>query len=501
MQRILCRLKMPTRASTPPPVTRVGPLSAGSLDLPVHVSYAGTAVVTLDAAALWTDGRYYLQATNQLEKSWILQKTGEKTTPSQADWLVSVLPPSSQVAIDPSLFTVQTIHMLRATLQKAGHSLATHPTNLVDEIWTNRPAAPTSPIVVLDVKYAGKSFTEKLADLRAQLHAGKNWGVVINSLDEICWLFNLRGSDVSFNPVFLAYAIVTSSEAYIYTDLKKVTQSVRDATSGLVTFKEYGDIFNDLSVHGKSRMGQPETLYMDCNCNGALYESFGKAPVFGGKPLIQQAKAIKNATELEGFRQCHKRDGLALCRYFSWLENELVAKANKTLTEAQVADKLEGYRKELDKFVGLSFDTISSTGANGAVIHYKPEHGSCAIVDVNQIYLCDSGAQFLDGTTDTTRTFHFGTPTAEEKDAYTRVLQGHIQIDMLVFPEGTTGYIIDAIARAPLWKAGLDYMHGTGHGVGSYLNVHEGPHGIGFRISQNDTGLQAGMTVTDGTIT
>lgn len=211
---------------------------------------------------------------------------------------------------------------------------------------------------------------------------------------------------------------------------------------------------------------------IDTKCSLALLESLGSSSNFTkSRSPIQTAKSIKNKLELQGFRDCHKRDASALCRYFAWLEHQLVDLKTTNLTEAQAADHLESLRGKLDGFKGLSFDTISSTGPNGAIIHYKPEHGSCAVIRVDQMYLCDSGGQYWDGTTDVTRTLHFGSPTLEEIDAFTRVLKGHIQLDMAVFPTGTTGYILDCLARTPLWRAGLDFRHGTGHGVGSFLNA------------------------------
>ena len=310
-------------------------------------------------------------------------------------------------------------------------------------------------------------------------------------------IFNLRGSDIKCNPVFFAYALITLDDATLYTEGTKVTAAVEAHLKGHVRLRPYDAIFSDLSSFTSIRAQSSETLLVDRRCNYALVQSFGAAPIVFGNALVEHAKAIKNETEIQGFRNCHIRDAVALVRYFCWLEHELVVKKVTNLDEATAADRLEKYRSELDLFVGLSFETISSTGSNGAIIHYKPEHGKCANIDVNKIYLCDSGAQFLDGTTDTTRTMHFGTPTAEEKDAFTRVLKGHIQVDRLVIPEGTTGYVLNSISRLALWKAGLDFQHGTGHGVGSYLNVHEGPHGIGSRPSNDTAGFKAGMTITD----
>lgn len=216
-----------------------------------------------------------------------------------------------------------------------------------------------------------------------------------------------------------------------------------------------------------------------------------------GRSLVTDAKAIKNSVELEGMRQCHLRDAAALCHYFAWLEDQLAQ--GKQLSEVEAADKLEGLRRQQKDFVGLSFETISSTGSNGAIIHYKPEPETCKIIDPNLIYLCDSGGQYKDGTTDVTRTYHFGQPNDYEKRCFTRVLQGHIAIDRCVFPLGTTGYLLDPFARQALWKDGLDFRHGTGHGVGAFLNVHEGPHGIGTRASYNESPFAEGMTITNGT--
>ncbi|KAI8904411.1 peptidase M24, structural domain-containing protein [Gorgonomyces haynaldii] len=420
---------------------------------------AGTAIVTLDKQALWTDGRYYLQASQQLGEGWILQKQGLKETPSQEEWLNQVLEPGSRVGIDPLLHTLKAYEDLVKNLKN-------HEIVLVENL------------------------VDKLAKLRLKLKEKNCWGVIVSALDEICWLYNLRGSDIMFNPVFFAYSLITQEQAILYVEPEQVTDKVRAHVGKHVVFKGYNQIFEDL------KQAKHETsLLIDNRCNVALAKAY-TGSIENQPSLVQYFKAIKNETELQGFRNCHQRDAVALVRYFCWLENELVVKKTK-ITEAEAADRLEAFRKELDLFVGLSFDTISSTGANGSIIHYKPEHGTCAVIDPTKIYLCDSGAQFYDGTTDTTRTMHFGTPTEREKDAYTRVLKGHIQIDQLVFPAGTTGYVIDCLARTALWQAGLDFRHGTGHGVGSFLNVHEGPQGIGFRITQNVFGLEEGMTITD----
>ena len=466
---------------------------------------AGVAVVTTDKAALWTDGRYFLQASKQLDSNWILMKSGLPGVPTKEKWLADALPPQSRVGIDPQLISIESAQLLSEILVKQKHQIV-NSANLVDAIWKDQPVRPQNKVNALGLKYCGVAFTAKVKAVQEELVKNDCWAFVVTALDEIAWLFNLRGSDIQYNPVFFAYALVTQSEAILYIDESKLSkETLSYLQNGRAVVKPYSSVFSDIqATHSKNALAQQgHKAWIDFRCNLAIKQTIAKtseeeeAKIYLARSPIQVAKAIKNATELEGFRQCHKRDAAALIRYFDWLENELVNKKNKTISEAAAADRLEQFRNELSDFVGLSFDTISSTGANGAIIHYKPEHGDCANIDVDKMYLCDSGGQYLDGTTDVTRTLHFGTPTPREKDAFTRVLQGHIQIDRLIFPKGTTGYTIDSVARLPLWRAGLDFRHGVGHGVGSYLNVHEGPHGIGQRIAFNDTKLEPGMTVTN----
>ncbi|KAJ3042961.1 hypothetical protein HDV00_006268 [Rhizophlyctis rosea] len=457
---------------------------------------AGLAVVTQTNAALWTDGRYFLQASKQLDDNWILQKTGLPDVPTKEEWLVQVLPKGSKVGIDPTLLTVGAAKTLREALEKENHELIGVPENLIDNIWTNRPERPRNAVQVHPLEYAGQSSEEKIQKLREEIKKNKSWGFVLNALDEIAWLFNLRGSDIAYNPVFFAYALITQSDAILYIDSAKVKSHLGSA----VTIRPYEAVVGDLAAYSSQfqNVEDAQKLWIGSGCSMALEAAAGgdKAVTESRSPVMI-AKSIKNEVELEGFRQSHIRDAAALISYFAWLEDELVNKKNTQISEVDGADVLEKLRSQQLKFVGLSFDTISSTGPNGAIIHYKPEKGTCSLIRADQLYLCDSGGQYLDGTTDVTRTLHFGTPTDHEKDAFTRVLKGHIQLDLAVFPKATTGYLLDVIARVPLWKAGLDYRHGTGHGVGSYLNVHEGPQGVGTRIAYNDIHLTAGMTVTN----
>jgi Xaa-Pro aminopeptidase len=345
------------------------------------------------------------------------------------------------------------------------------------------------------VEFAGESHQDKLEKVRQHLKTKHQFGVIVSALDEIAWLFNLRGSDVDCNPVFYAYAIVTQQDATLYINPEKLTNDVRQHLEG-IQLKPYDAIFSDLASSREQLVSTKQKMLIDGNTSMAIEEAAGSDNVLDERSFINDAKAIKNERELKGMRDCHIRDGAALVQYLAWLEKELLA--GKEIDEVQGSDHLEKLRASQQDFVGLSFPTISSTGPNGAIIHYEPERGNCKMIDPKQIYLCDSGAQYKDGTTDVTRTVHFGTPTAYEKSCFTAVLQGHIALDMAVFPSGTTGYLLDPFARMPLWKQGLDYRHGTGHGVGSFLNVHEGPHGIGSRASYHQVPLRDGMLVTNG---
>jgi Xaa-Pro aminopeptidase len=360
-------------------------------------------------------------------------------------------------------------------------------------------------VKVLDVQYSGKKFEEKLVDLRKELEKKKSEGMIVSMLDEIAWLFNLRGNDIDYNPVFFSYALITAKDATLFIDDSKITPEVKTFLGASVQIKPYSAIFDELTalkelIHAKTggtTSGLKQKYLISNKASWALSEGLGgEDNVEEVRSPIGDAKAVKNSTELEGMRACHIRDGAALSEFFAWLENELIV--NKaSVDEVEAADKLEAFRSKHDRFVGLSFDTISSTGANAAVIHYKPEKGSCATIDPAAIYLCDSGAQYLDGTTDTTRTLHFGTPTADERESYTLVLKGHIALEQIRFPKGVSGFALDTLARQYLWAQGLDYRHGTGHGVGSYLNVHEGPIGIGTRVQYSEVPLAVGNVLSN----
>ncbi|KNE58607.1 hypothetical protein AMAG_04170 [Allomyces macrogynus ATCC 38327] len=489
---------------------------------------AGLAVVTLDQAALWTDGRYFLQASQQLDSNWILQKFGLPETPTKEAWLADVLPPSSRVGVDPTLLAIRAAEALQSALENAGHELVAVADNLVDAVWgDDRPATPNNPVTVLSVEFAGRTVEDKLAAVRAELakplrtmgaptataapapSAPKSLGdatghgLLLSALDDIAWLFNLRGSDIAYNPVFFAYALVTADEAILWVDDSKLNDEVHEHLAAAnVTVRPYTAIVADLTethVPAFETQANVSKFVIDGRCSLALVEALGKDRVhIVSRNPVTSFKAVKNAVEVEGFRQSHIRDAAALVSYFAWLEDELVVKERTDIDEVDGSDALEEFRSKQHNFVGLSFDTISGSGPNGAIIHYKPEKGACRIIDADHVYLCDSGAQFKDGTTDVTRTLHLkGTATDFEKACYTRVLQGHIALARAVFPKGTSGFSLDILARAPLWQVGLDYRHGTGHGVGHFLNVHEGPHSISPRTGSLDVALVPGMTVSN----
>lgn len=308
-------------------------------------------------------------------------------------------------------------------------------------------------------------------------------------------LFNLRGSDIRFNPVFFAYALVTANSAVLFlreggATLSTEAKQALDADN--IAIASYEAAAEQLALQTAVLPGK---ILISPTCNWKIAEAVGRTRIVSKPSPVTAAKAIKNEVELNGFRQCHIRDGAAFIRYLAWLEDQ----PDGSIDEVDGAERLEQFRAEDPYYRGLSFATASATGSNGAIIHYKAEKSTAAKITATQLYLCDAGAQYLDGTTDTTRTVHFGTPTAYEKECFTRVLKGNLTLGRAIFPERATGQTLDVLARLSLWEAGLDFLHSTGHGVGHYLTVHEGPHFIGFRPAAGETKLAAGMTVTNGT--
>ncbi|ODO01899.1 xaa-Pro aminopeptidase [Cryptococcus wingfieldii CBS 7118] len=455
---------------------------------------AGCAIVTHDKALLWTDGRYWIQAEKQLGPGWSLMKSSAPDVPTWNDWLATTLDPTSKIGIDPTLLPFSETTTLQTSLASSSSPSSPGtktsrliPTpNLIDPLFTpTRPPKPSEPIFLLPTTYTGESLASKLARVRVYLDLAGSPGVVLSGLDQVAWILNLRGNDIPYNPVFFGYAVITPGEARVFLNLLVFRGNKKPQLGGPSTVT---------GANGE-KMEKTDKMLIGTKTSWAIARALGEENVEVRRSIVDDYKAQKNATEIEGFRQSHIRDGFALVRYLAWLEE--VLENGEEWTEYDAATVLENYRKENKWFMGLSFETISSTGANAAVIHYAPPEEGSAIIRKDQMYLCDSGAQYLDGTTDVTRTLHFGTPTEDQKIAFTRVLQGHISLDTVVFPEGTTGYILDILARRPLWSSHLDYRHGTSHGIGHFLNVHEGPQGIGQRIAYNDVPLKEGMVISN----
>ncbi|KAK1439119.1 hypothetical protein QVD17_04934 [Tagetes erecta] len=490
---------------------------------------AGLALVTKNEALLWTDGRYFLQAEQQLSDQWRLMRMGED--PSVDIWISNNLPEDSAVGIDFWCISVDTAQKWKSLFAKKQQNLVPTTRNLVDEVWKDQPQAEINPVHVHPLKFSGRSVSDKLRDLRESLKKEKARGIIITTLDEVVWLFNVRGGDVSYSPVVHAFAVVTRKSAFFYVDERKLSSEVKSyMEENNIIVKDYSAVSTDVALLASNKLtstketqlnGTTESednsdkIWVDPRCCYSLYSKLSSDQVLLKQSPLALPKSLKNPVEMEGLKNAHIRDGAAIVQYFAWMDkqmqeiygasgyfNEAENQSSKKpsgdlkLTEVSVSDKLEEFRAAKEHFRGLSFPTISSVGPNGAIIHYEPEAKTCAELDPNSMYLCDSGAQYLDGTTDITRTVHFGKPSEHEKRCYTAVLKGHFALGNARFPNGTTGHSLDVLARIPLWSYGLDYRHGTGHGIGSYLNVHEGPHSISFRPGLS-VPLQASMTVTD----
>ncbi|KAL0488251.1 Xaa-Pro aminopeptidase P [Acrasis kona] len=440
---------------------------------------------------LWTDGRYFLQAEMQLDKDhWKLMKSGVDVTMKE---FIQQNKDLKRVGFDPLLFSLDEYRSLREQLtknKKTSTELVSVKENLIDQVWEDQPKLPNNRVFTLGEEFCGKSTTHKLDSIRAELSKNKASHVILTALDEIAWTFNLRGSDVELNPVFFSYALISQNDATLYVNNSRFDQNVASHLStSKVTVKPYDSFITDISQQSFDK------VWIDpISCNMAVYQNIKSGQILEDDSPVKIAKSIKNETELQGFRDCHLRDGVALVKLFSWIEQNI----DKGIDEVQVAEQALLLRSQQSNFVSCSFNTIAGSGPNGAIIHYHAQKSTCSKLSRDQVFLLDSGAQYLDGTTDVTRTLHYGQPTPHEMECFTRVLKGHISLDTLIFPHGVTGYRLDIVARMSLWRAGLDYNHGTGHGVGHFLNVHEGPHGIGVRmIKNNKFPLLAGMTVTN----
>ncbi|XP_035773576.1 xaa-Pro aminopeptidase ApepP-like [Anopheles albimanus] len=456
---------------------------------------AGTAVVTEREALLWTDGRYYQQAAKQLDSNWTLMKEGLPSTPSIDAWLAKILKPGSRVGVDANLITTAAWNPLQTSLKTAGCSLLAVEPNLIDLLWREQPAVPHNPLLPLSTTFAGCTVAEKLANVRTKLAEKRASVLVVSALDEIAWLLNLRGNDIDYNPVFFAYVIVTPEQLHLFIDPVQIVPPVLEhfgANGVEVQVHPYDEVHAVLKQLAEA---SSQLVWISSGSSYALNALIPEEKRFHDITPIQLMKAVKNETEARGMRDCHRRDGVALCQYFAWLERTLAA--GGTVDEISGATQLERFRAAQKHYQGLSFTTISASGPNGSIIHYHPLPETNRPITDRELYLCDSGAQYLDGTTDVTRTMHFGTPTAEEIRAFTYVLKGQIALGTAIFPRKVKGQFLDTIARKALWDIGLDYGHGTGHGIGHFLNVHEGPMGIGIRVMPNDPGLEENMFLSN----
>jgi len=459
----------------------------------------GFALVTQDEALLWTDSRYFIQAPLELEKGWKMMKM-LKGEIQWNDWILKNVKENGVVGYNPFLLKADTVETHKKKFAAKKIDLKPIDEDLIEQIWSDRPAKPKDPLFIHEDTYVGRTAQEKIQDIGKELKSTGASHYIVTGLEEIAWTLNLRSNDSENTPFFIAYLVLnfdfneqTQFKGTLYVLEEKVTAEVSEHLKKLnIQVKSYSEILNDVAKINA-------TIYLDTSIgNSALYNAIqDKSKVVKSDPnIIVKLKGIKNAREIQGFADCHLRDGAAIVSYLAWLDHALNVEKRTDLDEYNVCDKLAALRSEQKLNKGLSFSTISSIGANGAIVHYRPIEGKCAKINTNEVYLLDSGGQYLDGTTDTTRTTHFGTPTQEEKDAYTRVLLGNLDVERVTFPnDGTySGADIDILARRHLWAVGLNYGHGTGHGVGYFLNVHEGPHGISkFRTYP----LKEGMIVTN----
>ena len=450
---------------------------------------AGEAVVTLDKAGLWTDSRYFIQAEEQLDTEiFTLFKAGLPDTPSIREWLSVELEEGDVLGIDPRVITQRSFAEMESHFKKRGIGLLCIPDNLVDQIWKNRPSPPGDPIIIHEKKYAGAAVGEKLKRLREKMAAEPASVHIITKLDSLAWLFNIRGSDIRYNPVSIAYAVVTADEALLFIDRTKVPEAMRSRLRGDVEVKTYlsfEEVVQNLGVEGP--------VWLDeATVSRWIVDLLGDKELVLKPSPIELFKAVKNTVEAEGMRRAHIRDGAAMVKFLYWLDKAL---GKEPVSEITAARKAREFRSTMENFKGLSFETISSFGAHGAVVHYSVTPESDSPVEGRGIYLIDSGGQYLDGTTDITRTIAVGPPTEEEKDRFTRVLKGLISLTTTPFPKGTVGKQLDILARRPLWELGLNFLHGTGHGLGHYLNVHEGPQAISYYRCIG-TAMEPGMIST-----
>ena len=451
---------------------------------------AGTAVVTMTSAALWTDSRYFLAAEEQLKGTgYQLMRLKIEGTPTIAEWIGRECGAGAEVGIDGWCSSANEVMDLIADLRRQGGLTVRTNLDPLKFIWRDRPAIPENPVEIYPMQYAGEAAHDKIARIRRALREQHADGMLMTALDDIAWTLNLRGADVHCNPVFVSYLLISTKDVTLYINKVKLSPEVvtylKTEGVGVAPYEEVRKGLKDYFEY--NILLDPDEV------NDALFKSVTREIVEAESP-VKRMKTVKNENEIAGFRSAMLKDGIAMVKFLKWIdewkENSLEAES-----EISVSDKLEAFRATQPLYRGLSFDTIAGYQAHGAIVHYEATPDSDVLLRPEGFLLLDSGAQYLDGTTDITRTIALGPLTEEQKRVYTLVLKGHIQIELCKFPSGASGTQLDILAREALWREGLNYLHGTGHGVGACLNVHEGPHQI--RMEWKPAPLVAGMTVTD----
>ena len=449
---------------------------------------AGTAVVTLEKAAVWTDSRYFIQAEDKLkDTTFELMKMRMPETPSINEWIISQLKEGEVVGLNPQMFA----HNAFAENFKefSFNQLSVKNIDLIDLAWQNRPALPENPFYIYDVKFAGKSASEKISEVRNEMKKANTNVYIMNSLDEIAWLFNIRGNDVNYNPLTISYAAVDTENAYLFIDEAKVTPETKTALANEgITIQPYLAIYDYL----KNQNEKSHVLVDGNRINQSLYEAISASSTINlvASP-VTNLKSVKNEIEQEGFRNAMVKDGVALTKFFMWLEENI----DNNINEVTVDEQLKFFRSQQENCKGASFGTICGYADHGAMNHYSASPETAYTLGRKEMLLIDSGAQFLEGTTDITRTLMLGEPTAQQKTDYTLVLKGNIGLSEAIFPVNSRGSLLDVLSRKALWENGFNYGHGTGHGVGHFLCVHEGPQSI--RLEENLTPLKAGMVLSN----
>ena len=449
---------------------------------------AGTAVVTMKSAALWTDSRYFIAAEEQLKGTeFQLMKLKIEGTPTIAEWLGKECEAGAEVGLDGTCSSANAVKELIAELRHQGGITLRSNLDPLKQIWTNRPAIPQNPVELFPMEYAGETTHDKLSRIRRALLQQHADGMLMSALDDIAWTLNLRGTDVHCNPVFVSYLLISSTATTLFINKAKLTAEVSAYLQA-----------EGIDVDDYENVGKGLKEYFEYNIlldpdevNYTLYKKVSREIVEAESP-VKRMKTVKNETEIAGFRRAMLKDGIALVKFLKWLKPAVEAGGQ---TEISIDQKLTALRAEQPLYRDISFDTIAGYQAHGAIVHYEATPETDIPLKPEGLLLLDSGAQYLDGTTDITRTIALGPVTDEQKRIYTLVLKGHIQIELCKFPSGSSGTQIDILARKDMWREGLNYLHGTGHGVGTYLNVHEGPHQ--FRMEWKPAPLVAGMTITD----